>query len=108
MALIYDHERESPDRTVLHWHFQLQGDPGTEIRLVLRNFDNTWFTEGSTDPSCHNPGSFGEGLYGRYGIPACILELNCNWAAGLQKPPLGADWRLFGRQMREAFREFFG
>ena len=22
--------------------------------------------------------------------------------------PLGADWRLFGRQMREAFREYFG
>ncbi len=76
------------------------------LEAVLRR--HTWFTEGSTDPNFCNPGSFGEGLYGRYGIDACVLELNCNWSAGLQKPPLGADWRLFGRQMREALREYFG
>jgi len=77
-----------------------------KLEELLRR--HTWFTEGSTDPNFRNPGSFGEGLYSRYGIDACVLELNCNWAAGLQKPPLGADWRLFGRQMREAFREYFG
>lgn len=76
------------------------------LEEVLRR--HTWFTEGSTDPSFCNPGSFGEGLYSRYRIDACVLELNCNWSAGLQKSPLGADWRLFGRQMRDAFREYFG
>jgi len=76
-----------------------------KLEEVLRR--HTWFTEGSTDPNFCNPGSFGEGLYSRYGIDACVLELNCNWAAGLQKPPLGADWRLFGQQTREAFRAYF-
>jgi hypothetical protein len=76
------------------------------LETVLRR--HTWFTEGSTDPNFRNPGSLGEGFFSRYGVDACVLELNCNWAAGLQKPPLGADWRLFGRRMREAFQEYFG
>ena len=70
------------------------------LEKALRQY--TCFTEGSTDPNFRNPGSFGEGLYTRYGIPACILELNCLWLAGLDKVPLGADWRLYGRRMREA------
>ncbi|NOY81669.1 MAG: peptidase M14 [Kiritimatiellaeota bacterium] len=42
IALIYDHERESPNRAVLHWHFMLEADPGDTLRLELRNFDNIW------------------------------------------------------------------
>lgn len=76
-------------------------------RLEKALRQHTWFTEGSTDPSWRNPGSFGDGLHDRYGIDACVLELNCNWAAGLGKPPLGADWQLFGRQLREALRGYF-
>lgn len=65
--------------------------------------EHTWFTEGSTAPSFRNHGTFGEGLLERYGIDACILELNCDWIAGLQKIPFGPDWELLGRQMREVF-----
>ena len=58
---------------------------------------HSWFTEGIREES--NPGSFGEGLYERYGITGCVFELNCNWAAGLNRSPLGPDWMLLGEQM---------
>ena len=69
--------------------------------------EHTWFTEGSTGANFSNPGSFGEGLFERFGIPACILELNCNWSAGLDKAPLGVDWRLMGEQMHDALESYF-
>jgi Cytosolic carboxypeptidase N-terminal domain len=53
------------------------------------------------------PWTRGEGLLERYGIDACILELNCDWIAGLQKAPFGADWELLGRQLREVFCAYF-
>jgi hypothetical protein len=68
---------------------------------------HTWFREGSTGGTFRNPGSIGEGLLERYGIDAVILELNCDWIAGLQKPPEGKDWELLGRQMLRAFAEYF-
>ena len=70
--------------------------------------DHTWFTEGSTGATFRNPGSFGGGLLVRYGIDACILELNCHWSAGLNKAPLGADWMWMGQQMHTAFSAYFG
>lgn len=70
-------------------------------------FQHTWFTEGSTGSNFRNPGTFGEGLYERYGIIACILELNCDWIAGLDKVPFGKDWELLGEQMCEVFFEYF-
>lgn len=69
---------------------------------------HTWFTEGSTGASSRNPGTIGEGLLERYGIDACILELNCNWIAGLQQPPSGAAWEQFGRGLRKVFYDYFG
>ena len=68
----------------------------------------TWFTEGTRQPGSPEPWTFGEGLIERYGIDACILELNCDWIAGLQKVPFGRDWELLGRQMREVFFAYFG
>jgi hypothetical protein len=68
---------------------------------------HTWFTEGVQFSSEGQPWTFGEGLLERYGIEAAILELNCDWIAGLQKAPAGADWELLGRQMREALRAYF-
>lgn len=70
-------------------------------------FKHTWFTEGSTSPGFRNPSTFGEGLLERYGIDACILELNCDWIAGLNKVPFGKDWELLGEQMREVFSAYF-
>ncbi len=68
---------------------------------------HTWFTEGSTGSNFRNPGTFGEGLFERYGIIACILELNCDWIAGLGKVPFGKDWELLGEQMCRVFFEYF-
>ncbi len=75
------------------------------LEVVLRRC--TWFREGRVSPSFRNPGSFGEGLYDRYGIDACILELKCLATEGLGRPPLGADWYRFGRGLREAFTAYF-
>ena len=77
---------------------------------------HTWFTEGSiggnyapakTVSGFRNPGTFGEGLLQRYGIDACILELNCDWITGLQKVPFGRDWELLGQQMCQVFLDYF-
>lgn len=42
VRMMYDYERDSPNRAAGHWHFQLQGKPGTELTLVLHNFDNIY------------------------------------------------------------------
>ena len=42
LSLIYDHERSSPNRTVNHWYFQIQAEPGSDLTLILKNFDNIW------------------------------------------------------------------
>ena len=67
----------------------------------------TWFREGSTGAGVRNPGSIGEGLLERFGIDACVLELNANWIAGLNDYPSADHWELFGRQLGEVFFEYF-
>lgn len=67
------------------------------LEALLRQ--HTWFTEGSTKSSFRNPGTFGEGLLARYGIPACIHELNANYIAGLQDHPTAAHWKQYGAQL---------
>ncbi|MBS1607143.1 MAG: PQQ-dependent sugar dehydrogenase [Bacteroidetes bacterium] len=42
IALLYDHERYSVNRSNGHWLFQVQAPKGTRVELVLRNFDNYW------------------------------------------------------------------
>jgi len=76
-----------------------------QLEELLRK--HTWFTEGSTGASFRNPGSLGEGLLERYGIDACVLELNCNWIAGLKQPPSGEAWMKLGRDLREVFFGYF-
>jgi hypothetical protein len=79
------------------------------MRLLERLLNkHTWFTEGSSGPSHRTPTSIGEGLQQRYSIDACILELNCNWIAGLKQYPSGEAWEQFGRQLREVFFEYLG
>jgi len=70
--------------------------------------EHTWFTEGSTGAGFRNPGSIGEGLLERFGITACVLELNANWIAGLDDHPSARNWELFGAQLCEAFYHYFG
>ncbi|MBD3374515.1 hypothetical protein GF406_05700 [candidate division KSB1 bacterium] len=43
----------------------------------------------------------------RYGIPALVYELNANWLAGRQKPPLSSDWLELGQDLRKVFLEYF-
>jgi hypothetical protein len=75
------------------------------LETLLR--ENTWFTEGSTKANFHNPGTIGEGLLARYGITACIHELNCNRIAGLDDYATGANWKQYGEQLAVVFFKFF-
>lgn len=75
------------------------------LEAMLR--EHTWFTEGSTAASLRNPGSIGEGLLERFGIDACVLELNANWIAGLDDYPSATNWGLFGTQLCEALYHYF-
>ena len=68
-------------------------------------FKHTWFREGYSHVK--NPGSFGEGMYTRFEIDACVYELNYEWAKGLNKEPLGKDWELLGKQLRDVFYDYF-
>ncbi len=88
---------------------QSNGDPHVEKMLHLERLlrAHTWFTEGVRFSNPEQPWTFGEGLLERYGIDACVLELNCDWIAGLSKIPFGPDWELLGRQMREVFYHYF-
>ncbi len=69
--------------------------------------DLTWFREGRTRGSSVNSGSFGEGLSEQYGIDALIYELRACWAAGLQRPPMPADWLDLGRNLAFVLERFF-
>lgn len=40
--LLYDHERDSPNRAAGHIHFRLVGTPSARITLEFRNLDNVW------------------------------------------------------------------
>ncbi len=42
IELLYDHERESLNRAVSHWNFQLFAKAGSDLTLVLKNFYNIW------------------------------------------------------------------
>ncbi len=55
LDLIYDHERSSSNRANQHWHFQVQADPGSDLTLILRNFDNIWNGEKASPISNRTP-----------------------------------------------------
>jgi hypothetical protein len=40
--VMYDYERESINRQATHWHFKLEADPGTIVKLIFSNLDNIW------------------------------------------------------------------
>ena len=76
----------------------------------MRRFEDllrthTWFTEGLAGGKVRNAGSLGAGLLERYGIHACVHELNANWIAGLDAYPSGENWELYGRQLCKVFYE---
>jgi len=89
--------------------------PNIDLEIYLRNMEileaalrrHTWFTEGSTGAGYRNPGTIGEGLLERFGITACVLELNANWIAGLDDYPSARNWERFGARLCEAFYHYF-
>jgi len=94
----------------LHLPAAVDADPRREaclrdlqrFALVLRA--NSWFTEGaSTGISATIAG----GLVHRYGIPACIHELNADWIAGLDDFPSAAHWQTYGEQLCTVFYKYF-
>lgn len=91
-------------------HVNLPNPNNLDYTAKLKQFEallfkHTWFREGYSH--VRNPGSFGEGLLARFGINACVYELNYEWAKGLNKKPMGKDWELLGKQLRDAFYEYF-
>ena len=42
VQLLYDHERNTPNRASNHVHFQIQGKQGSDVTLVLQYFDEIW------------------------------------------------------------------
>lgn len=75
----------------------------------LRRFEevlraNSWFTEGS---STGISPTIAGGLQKRYGIPACIHELNADWIAGLEDYPTVANWKKYGEQLSTVFCKYF-
>lgn len=91
-------------------HVNLPTPDNARYTANLKRFENllykhTWFTEGPSHVK--NPGSFGEGLAVRFGIDACVYELNYEWIAGLNKVPFGKDWELLGKQLRVVFYHYF-
>ncbi len=42
ISLVYDHERDSPNRANGHWNFQVFAEKGARVKLILQNFKNVW------------------------------------------------------------------
>lgn len=42
VSLLYDHERNSPNRAAIHWHFRIYAKKDADLKIVLQNFDNIW------------------------------------------------------------------
>ena len=94
----------------LHWSHPPEGsstylEDMARLEELLRR--HTWFREGHTAPSFHNPGSIGEGLLERYGVPALVHELNANDLVGADSPPSIKLWEEYGRGLAQVFYECF-
>jgi len=76
-----------------------------DLETALRA--HTWFTEGSTKAGFRNPGSIGEGILQRYGIPAAVHELNADIIAGLNEPAQAKHWISYGANLPAAFASYF-
>ncbi|MBO9617079.1 MAG: succinylglutamate desuccinylase/aspartoacylase family protein [Dyadobacter sp.] len=50
-SLVYDRERFSRNRAVNHFHFRVEAATGTEVTVILENFDNIWNNRFASDLS---------------------------------------------------------
>jgi len=77
----------------------------------MRTFESllrkhTWFTVGPTLGN-GQVNTIEEGLVARYGIEACLLELNANWIDAAKAPASADLWQQFGRDLRKVFLDYF-
>jgi len=42
IQLLYDHERNSPNRACIHWNFLVEAEKGSDQVLLLKGFENIW------------------------------------------------------------------
>ncbi len=42
IELMYDYERASINRATQHWHFELEAEPGSDLTIIIKNFENIW------------------------------------------------------------------
>jgi predicted deacylase len=89
-----------PENDDTEWEGYLAGLKRFEETLRA----NSWFTEGSSTGISE---TIAGGLQRRYGIPACIHELNADWIAGLNAYPTAANWRKYGEQLSVVFCKYF-
>ncbi|KAA6438287.1 peptidase M14 [Dyadobacter flavalbus] len=54
-SLVYDHERFSQNRANGHWHFKVEAPAGTDVTIILQNFDNIWNNTHASQVSKHTP-----------------------------------------------------
>lgn len=76
-------------------------------RLEKSLRQHSFFVEGSVKNPIPHFSDIGGGLLKRYEIPACVLELNANWLAGLNDYPTAVNWQRFGEQLAEVFYRYF-
>jgi hypothetical protein len=76
------------------------------LEALLRK--HTWFTEGATKATFHNPGTLGDGWLERFGIDAAVHEFNANWIAGLKDYPSAKHWQDYGSTLALVLYEYFG
>jgi len=94
-------------------HLSLPPDPAQsgylERMRILENLlrKHTWFAEGSRKETVRNVGTLADGWLERYGIDAVVHEFNCQWSAGLGRPPLGRDWEQYGEGLARVFDAYF-
>jgi hypothetical protein len=81
LHLLYDHERNSPNRAAGHIHFRIHGKPGAIIRTEFNNLDNVWNSK---------PGSVAREL-----LSLVISEDGKTWDSLSLEPT--EDGRVFGR-----------
>ncbi|MEW6159562.1 MAG: M14 family zinc carboxypeptidase, partial [Verrucomicrobiota bacterium] len=93
------HWSHAPERMAPRYRDRMQ-----RLENLLRQ--HTWFREGSRK-NRQNFGTLADGWVERYGIDALVHEFNCQWSAGLERTPLGADWEQYGGNLLRVFEDYF-
>lgn len=96
----------------IHMYEPTSGNP--EYSMSVEKFFNlmkeiTWFSNRLQKDSNPDPKRYYSyaGLYERYGIPGCVLELNSDWIENKKRIPSAEDWLELGRMLNDVFFDYF-